>query len=66
MTRYQQLQQRREKLIELNIKNRYTVIGNPKIKKYFDLLLQINKESIKLQMQNDTKFDKSNNKFTAI
>lgn len=65
MTRYQQLQQRRETLIQLNGKNHFTVSGHPKMDKYFNCLLQINRECVKLQMANDKKFDKSNYKFTA-
>ncbi len=66
MTRYQQLQQRREKLIQLNKRNDYTYYKHPKMDKYLNLLLQINRECVKLQMQHDKKFDKSNYKFTAI
>ena len=65
MTRYQQLQERRETLIALNSRNHFTVSGHPKMDKYFDLLLQINKECVKLQIEHSKKFDKSNYKFNA-
>jgi hypothetical protein len=66
MTRYQQLQERREKLIQLNKRHAYTVCKHPKMDKYFNLLLQINTECVRIQMRHDKKFDKSNYKFTAI
>ena len=65
MTRYQQLRQRRGKLIELNGKHGYTVSGHPKMDKYINLLLQINKECVKIQLEHDKKFDKSKYKFDA-
>ena len=65
MTRYQQLRQRREKLIELNKKNHYTVSGHPKMDKYLKCLLEINRECVKLQLEYDKKFDKSKYKFNA-
>lgn len=73
MTRYQHLQQRREKLIELNSRNNYVTMvltsnglqPNPKSEQYLRLLLQINKECVKIQLEHDKKFDKSNYKFDA-
>lgn len=73
MTRYEQLQQRRERLIEWNsIKNYVTMVStkdglkpNPKSEQYLRLLLQINREAVKIQLEHDKKFDKSNYKFNA-
>lgn len=74
MKRYQQLQERREKLIELNQRYSYVtmvrtkegLVPNPKSEQYFNLLLQINKECVKLRHEKEKKIDKSNYKFTAI
>jgi hypothetical protein len=74
MTRYQHLQERREKLIELNQRYNYVamvrtkegLVPNPKSEQYFNLLLQINKECVKLRHENEKKIDKSNYKFSAI
>jgi len=70
MTRYQQLQERRERLIALNGKNDYVTMHgrnpNPRSEQYLNCLLQIRIECAKLQREHDKKFNKSNYKFTAI
>lgn len=43
MTKTERLKQHHERLIFLNSINYYTQSGNPKIEKYFKLLLQIKK-----------------------
>ena len=73
MTRYQQLRQRRERIIELNHKHDYVTMvltkdglkPNPKNEQYINCLLQINRECVALQREHDKKFDKSNYKFNA-
>jgi len=64
MTRYETLENRREKLIALNKRFGYTIMGNPKMDKYVNCLLEIRKEQAFLLRQNDKKFDKSKYKFS--
>ena len=73
MTRDQQLQERRERLISLNKKHNYVtmvftkqgLVPNPKSDKYTNLLLQINRECVNLQIEHSKKFDKTNYRFNA-
>lgn len=52
MTRLQQLRNRREKLISLNMQNRYTQTDHQKILKYYRVLLWNNKLINEIEQRN--------------